>query len=55
MVKSVYCGDYEITWVNEVHSVKKTYYIVHLENKIAFKNIRVCDGEMEVVQEFDKI
>jgi hypothetical protein len=55
LVKSVYCGDYKIIWVNEVHNVKKTFYIVHLEDKKTFKNLQICNGEMEVVQEFDKI
>ena len=55
LVKSVYCADYKIIWINEVHNVKKTFYVVHLEDKKTFKNLQICNGEMEVVQEFDKI
>ena len=54
LVKSVYCADYKIIWVNEVHNIKKIFYIVHLEDKKAFTNLQICNGEMEVVQQFDK-
>ncbi|MEP6747850.1 MAG: hypothetical protein ABJB86_08990 [Bacteroidota bacterium] len=43
-VKSVYY-DYAITWVNEIIEGRQTIYVVHLQDKTSYKNIRVCEGE----------
>ena len=51
-VKNAYNSDYTITWVNEVETEGKTTYIVHLLNKTTWLNVRVCDGEMDVLEKF---
>jgi len=55
MVRSVYY-DYNIILIEEIEqSMKPVTYIIHLEDKESFKNIRVCDREMEVVTEINKL
>lgn len=49
LVKSIYY-DFSITWVNEIKKGYKKIYIVHLKNKYFFQNVRVCDGESEVIE-----
>lgn len=54
-VKSVYY-DYNILLIEEIEQpLKPLTYIVHMEDKTSFKNIRVCDREMEVVTEINKL
>ncbi len=53
LVKSTYY-DYAITLVNEIKTGSKTIYIVHMADKTSWVNLRVCDGEMEVVEQLDK-
>jgi hypothetical protein len=54
-VKSVYF-DYTISLIEEIEQpMKPLAYIIHMEDKTSFKNIRVCDRDMEVVTEIDKL
>jgi hypothetical protein len=54
LIKSIYYLDYAIRWVNEFQTGGKIIYIVNLEGKTTWTNIRLCEGEMEVINEFDK-
>jgi hypothetical protein len=54
MVKSQYY-DYTITLVEEIEErMKPLVYVVHLEDSTTLKNVRVCEREMEVVEEYNK-
>lgn len=54
MVKSEYY-DYTITLVNEIEErMKPLVYIVHLEDSTTLKNVRVCERDMEVLEEYKK-
>lgn len=54
-VKSVYY-DYNILLVEEIEQpMKPLTYVIHLEDGTGFKNIRVCNGEMEVLTEINKL
>lgn len=54
IVKSEYY-DYTITVVEEVEErFKPVMYIVHLEDATTLKNVRVCDREMVVMEEYNK-
>jgi hypothetical protein len=54
-VKSVYY-DYSIMLVEEIeYSMKPLTYIIHMEDKASFKNIKICDREMEVITEINKL
>lgn len=54
IVKSQYY-DYAITLVEEIEArMKPLVYVVHLEDSATFKNVRVCEREMEVVEEYNK-
>jgi len=59
-VKSIYY-DYAITLVQEIempfnveNPLNAPTYIIHLEGKTKFINLRVCDGEMDEWQKFNK-
>lgn len=53
-VKSTYY-DYSITQVQEIEKPRNTLtYIVHLEGKTDYINLKVSDGEMEEWQKFNK-
>jgi hypothetical protein len=52
-VKSNYY-DFNITAVNEVQENNKTVYFIQLEGTKSYKTIWLCDGEMEVANEFIK-
>src|SRR5258708_1141007 len=52
-VKSRYYDD-TITWVKEVIQPQNTVYLIHIENGARWKTVRVCDGEMDVMQDFKK-
>ena len=54
LVKSVYY-DYSIVWINQIQTINKTIYVVHLDGKDTYKNIRVCNDEMDVLEEIRKI
>jgi hypothetical protein len=54
-VKSLYY-DYSIMLIEEIeYSMKPLTYIIHMEDKTSFKNIRICDREMEVITEINKL
>ena len=54
MVKSQYY-DYTITLVEEIITpAKPLVYVVHLEDACTWKNIRVSEREMEVMDEYNK-
>ena len=52
-VKSVYY-DYSISRVEEIRVEDKIIYLVHMQNETTWKNVRVCDGEMDVIEDFNK-
>lgn len=54
IIKSQYY-DYTITVVDEIEErMKPLVYVVHLEDSATLKNIRVCEREMEVLEEYKK-
>lgn len=54
MVKSEYY-DYTITLVDEIEErMKPLVYVVHLEDSTTLKNVRVCERDMEVIEEYKK-
>jgi hypothetical protein len=54
IVKSQYY-DYTITVVDEIEErMKPLVYVVHLEDSTTLKYVRVCDREMEVLEEYKK-
>ena len=52
-VKSIYY-DCTITWVNEITYGRQPIYIVHILDGTCWKNIRIWEGEMEIVDAFEK-
>lgn len=52
-VKSTYF-DCSISGVEEVHVQDKTVYLVHLQDEKTWKKVRVYEGEMELIENFDK-
>jgi hypothetical protein len=53
MVKSTYY-DCEITLVEEINSGTQVMYIVHLEDETTWKKVKVSDGTMEILEDFNK-
>ncbi len=53
IVKPVYY-DYTISRVEEVHAEGKTIYIVHVQNESSLKTLRVCEGEMDLIEDFQR-
>jgi hypothetical protein len=53
IVKSTYY-DYSITSVQEIQKGNKIVYLVHMQDATTLKSVKVCDGEMEVIAEFNK-
>jgi hypothetical protein len=54
IVKSQYY-DYTITVVDEIEErMKPLVYVVHLEDSTTIMNVRVCDREMELLEEYKK-
>lgn len=52
-IKSIYY-DYPISQVVQVDSGKERIFIVMMYDATSFKTVRVCDGEMEIVQDYQK-
>jgi len=52
-VKSSYF-DYSISGVEEVHVQDKDIYIIHMQDAKTWKVVRVADGEMELIEDFNK-
>jgi DNA-dependent RNA polymerase auxiliary subunit epsilon len=54
LVKSVYY-DYNITLVEDIEQPSKpVVYLVHMEDQVSVKNIRICEGEMRTVLDANK-
>ena len=43
-----------ITRVSEILTGKKVIHLVRITDKSTFKVVRICDGEMEVIEELEK-
>jgi len=55
LVKTVYY-DYNITLVEEIEQpAQPVVYLVHMEDKLSLKNIRICEGEMRTVLDANKL
>jgi hypothetical protein len=55
LVKTVY-SDYNITLVEEIEQpAQPVVYLVHMEDKLSLKNIRICEGEMRMVLDANKL
>jgi hypothetical protein len=53
-IKSVYF-DYKIFIVQEIESPEHpTVYIVNLQGDTDWKKIKLCDGEIEILEEYKK-
>lgn len=52
-VKTVYY-EYSIIWVNQIEINNKIIYVVHLENENTYKNVKVTDEDMDVMEEIEK-
>ncbi|MBS1597916.1 MAG: hypothetical protein JST75_06805 [Bacteroidetes bacterium] len=53
LVKSTYY-DYTITLVQEVTAHDQTVYLVHMQDESTWKTLRVSDGEMSIIEDFNK-
>ena len=53
-VKAIYY-EYDIFQVTEVTVGNKVVYLVKIKNERCTKTVRVANGEMEVVEEFDNL
>jgi hypothetical protein len=53
IVKPAYY-DYSISRVEEVHANDQIIYIVHVQNDSRLKTIRVCEGEMDLIEDLPK-
>jgi hypothetical protein len=53
IVKGTYY-DCEISLVEEIHAGEKVVYIVHLEDETTWKKVKVTNGEMELIEDFNK-
>ena len=55
MVKSTYY-DYAITQVEEIvqQIQNEPSYLIHMKDDKTWKNVLVCNGEMVVVEDYDK-
>jgi len=55
-VKTVYY-DYSIKWVKEItvpHYPNIIVYMIHIDDETSFKNLQVIDGEIIVLEAYDK-
>jgi hypothetical protein len=53
IVKPVYY-DYTISRIEEVHTNDKIIYLVHVQNDSRLKTLRVCEGEMDLIEDLPK-
>ncbi|HMI61420.1 MAG TPA: hypothetical protein VK518_10935 [Puia sp.] len=54
MVRSTYY-DYDITYVDEIDLPgNKKVYLIHLQDEKSIKIIRICNDEMEMIEEYEK-
>jgi hypothetical protein len=55
MVRSTYY-DYDITYVDEIDLPgNKKVYLIHLQDEKSIKIIRICNDEMEMIEEYEKL
>lgn len=52
-VKSVYY-DFTITTVEEITFPEHLVYIIHMQDDTKWMNVRICDGEMDIMKEYLK-
>jgi hypothetical protein len=52
-VKSNYY-DYTITVVQEITLHSQTIYLVHMQDETTWKVLKVADGEMSIIEDFNK-
>jgi hypothetical protein len=53
IVKSKYY-DCEIPLVEEIHTIDQVVYLVHLKDDSSWKKVKVCDGDMQLLEDFEK-
>ncbi|HTE28931.1 MAG TPA: hypothetical protein VK666_01050, partial [Chryseolinea sp.] len=53
IVKSTYY-DYAIKSVSEVTAAQKLMYFVKIQDSVTLKTVRVMDGDMQVIEEFNR-
>jgi hypothetical protein len=53
-VTTSYPGDYTIAWINEVEVQRIFCYFIYLEGRTSWIKLRFCEGEMEVVEQWNK-
>ncbi|PWT77191.1 MAG: hypothetical protein C5B59_04645 [Bacteroidetes bacterium] len=46
--------DYSITLVEEVQTLGRSFYIVHMQDEKTWKNVKIEDGNMDIVEDFNK-
>lgn len=53
LVRSTYY-DYSISQVDEIQQKHQVIYVIHMEDKNTWQNIRVVDGQMEILEQYRK-
>ena len=53
LVKSTYY-DYSITIVEEISFQQQTVYLVHLQDQSTWKILRIFNGEVDVIEDYNK-
>jgi len=53
LVKSTYY-DYTITLVQEITLHDQTIYVIHMQDATTWKTLKVADGEMSILEDFNK-
>jgi len=53
LVKSTYY-DYTITLVQEITLHNQTIYVIHMQDATTWKTLKVADGEMSILEDFNK-
>jgi hypothetical protein len=53
IVKPVYY-DYTISRVEEIHANDQIIYIVHVQNDSSLKTLRICEDQMDLIEDFPK-
>ena len=53
LVKSTYY-DYAITGIEEIYIREQIIYVVHMQDESTWKKLRICEGEMSIIEDFNK-
>ena len=53
IVKPAYY-DYTISRVEEVHANDKIVYFIHVQNESRLKTVKICEGEMDLIEDLPK-